>query len=1107
MIERLRLTQPNLDTKPGTVARDLFIDIQADQIERLHKALSLISEKQSFGTASGRDLDRLARNFGISRNSGTPSTGVVVFTTNDVISDVPIPSGTIVTARNGLAYKTIGNYVISSVEKNLYAANATRLRSALNTAGINDSFSLEVPVEATRAGQSGNVSSLQIVSHSLGSSLKVINLSSLSGGVNSESDLSFRARILAVFSGSNTGTAAGYRNAALAVNGVLDVLVAEPGSTLMLRDGTETIEINDGSFRILSSGTGGKVDMYVLGTRLKENIESFIYTDLSGSGTAEDDRNDVVLGLSGIQDSSIYKNLTSEERRVSTFKSGNIPAQPVNSVVSVVGTESGIFSSKVTNSDGSTSGNYELLKDDNPETGGSPFCFDKLHWILSKKNVIADSLTKGSFNSADSLGFSDIQGVDEVYQDLVISGENSKINISDRGVVNLNHGPVVTVSRVTNRTTGEIYVVESQNIDSTSGLNEDAQVVISGKNLPTSADILSVDYLWRRYFDKYIEYNGAESNSIYKDPYVTDSIDWGVSSGISGEEALLARTADDLEYQISAQHPISRISSLYSKVVEELDTEVVEVEESTFVAIILNSEMNEVKNIVSIRTESGLEAYNTNKSDGTFSSRTIYLPTDSPVASGEKVYVHYNKNELFFIEQSDASFSENLVTLPSEDILSENGLLDLVEEISDLDDNLHIDYIADISNVFPETDFSGFPIRGNNTTNSLLSSGLSQIDNSYQPLLYNFNVSGAVSGIMRFCPSKIKLTTTGVVKSGKVKVLGTTFTRAVFDVDTAISVTGSSSGYSGDLTFDIGSEIKEFFGLGELPSNISIARVDSVAKLDVFGSEEGHLDILGYTISKNNFDTRSSLSDPLLDAGSFVIKDTTKNSGIDITGGTKLRVSVLISNENDFEEIFFRRNESIFTEKMFSRIDRVSIPSGFRNSSGVLIGSISALISNQPLSGSAYNASYNFSAPKEGERITVRYNNNIILPNVTASLEQVRSITADVLAKEASEILIDVDGQILINEDSINNSATIVENVSSQITNLLNTSRLGSTVDYSDIVSAATSVNGVDSINISKFNVSGESGKKSFIKSLDNQTISAGTILFESVTRENFRLT
>ena len=37
MIEQLRLTQPNLDTKTGTVSRDLFVDLPADQLEKLYK--------------------------------------------------------------------------------------------------------------------------------------------------------------------------------------------------------------------------------------------------------------------------------------------------------------------------------------------------------------------------------------------------------------------------------------------------------------------------------------------------------------------------------------------------------------------------------------------------------------------------------------------------------------------------------------------------------------------------------------------------------------------------------------------------------------------------------------------------------------------------------------------------------------------------------------------------------------------------------------------------------------------------------------------------------------------------------------------------------------
>ena len=39
MIERLKISQPNLDTKIGTVSRDLFIDIQADEIQKLYNLM------------------------------------------------------------------------------------------------------------------------------------------------------------------------------------------------------------------------------------------------------------------------------------------------------------------------------------------------------------------------------------------------------------------------------------------------------------------------------------------------------------------------------------------------------------------------------------------------------------------------------------------------------------------------------------------------------------------------------------------------------------------------------------------------------------------------------------------------------------------------------------------------------------------------------------------------------------------------------------------------------------------------------------------------------------------------------------------------------------
>ena len=90
MIQRLQLTQPNLDTKPGSVSRDLFVDVPADQLARLYSAINLVSEKQSLATTSGRDLDRLASNFGTARNTGSAANGIVIFCTNSIVADLSL---------------------------------------------------------------------------------------------------------------------------------------------------------------------------------------------------------------------------------------------------------------------------------------------------------------------------------------------------------------------------------------------------------------------------------------------------------------------------------------------------------------------------------------------------------------------------------------------------------------------------------------------------------------------------------------------------------------------------------------------------------------------------------------------------------------------------------------------------------------------------------------------------------------------------------------------------------------------------------------------------------------------------------------------------------
>ena len=1053
----------------------------------MHRAISLVSKKQSLASATGQDLDRLSRNFSLTRRGGSVSTGMVVFTISDIFTDISIPDGTIVSSRAGVTFKTVGTFNISSSEKNMFAANANRMRSALDLAGITDSYAIEIPVQSMRAGLSGNIGTMQIVDTALQENMKITNISAFSGGSNIEADSSFRARILAIFSGSNIGTSSGYKNAALDVSGVIDVLVVEPGNTLMLRDGTEIIEVNDGTSRIFNSGTGGKVDMYILGRLLNQITESFIYSDISGSGNAYDDRNDYTLG---VQSQDIT--MTSDERRLYAFKSGNIPFQPVDSIVQASGTKSGIFAEKFVDADGDESGNYELLVDDNVDTGGSPFGLDRLHWISNTKNVIGEIYTKSNMNEISTLSFSDIDSIDQVYRDVSIFGENSALSISDKTVIQISHYPAVRISRVVNRTTGEVYSVENSNIDSDLGLNTDGLISISGRTLPTQSDILSVDYTWRHIYDPYIDYDGMGSISIFKDESVSDSIDWGASCGIFEEEALLTVSDDGLQFFAEVDHDISRIVSACSKEILSLEIEVVELDEKTLYGVVIGDDHDAVDNIISITNSHGVEIYNTSEANGTFSSRTIYLPSDCVSGPGDEVTVYYNKIEFFDLSGGDGAFFDKTITLPSADILRTNDAYDSAKYTSDYALNVYVKYVGVVSDTATSSDFSLLPISGSETSRSLFDSNLSPMDGSNQPIFFEYNSDGTENYIARFGPSRLSVTTSNTSKSGKIQVSGTTLSRIEVDL-----VVGN---YMSGLKIDLSDAIRDYFGEDDVPSNVGIAKVDLV-KYD--GSM---YDLLGYNILENKYNIGVAGVDSELERYKFTLPSTVDNLSMNPSSGDVLRISFLAYKTSDFEELYFLKNESRVTKNVFGYISKVSVSSGFRNSIGELVGSISVSPISQPARGDSYYVDYNFSAPKEGERITVQYNINKLVGDATVAIESVRPITADVLVKEAEVLLVDVAGTLLINDDAIDSADTIVQDVISVVTNMLNTLILSSVIDYSDIISAAAGVTGVDSVDISLFNISGESGRKSFVKSLDNQTISPGSVLFSAITREQFRV-
>jgi uncharacterized phage protein gp47/JayE len=1093
MLQRLGFSQPNLDTKPGSVPRDLFVDLPADELARLYSVLNLVSDKQSLGNAVGKDLERLAANFGVTKNTGSAASGILIYATNSLASDIPIPNGSIGTSRSGIGFRTVGNYVMSSADKNRLAANATRLRKSLNIAGLNSTYAIEVPIRAVRVGSAGNVGSLQIVNSDLQGVASVVNLTSTTGGTNQESDDSFRARILAIFSGANIGTSAGYRNSVLGVTGVLDALVVEPGNSLMLRDGTETIELDDGTSRILNSGTGGKVDLYILGRKVEAVSESYIFTDLSGSGDIADERNDFILGQSN-QDLT----RTSEERRVQAFKLGILPAQPADSMIAVVGSSSGTLTESFLDENGVKQGSFELQKDLNPETGGSPFGFDKIHFISSKKEVEAEALAKGDLYGLDSLEFSDISSLDGVYVDLNELSENSEVSIAGSEFLQLRQTPVVRVSRVQNKTTGEVYSVVNQNLDS-DNLNRTGVVKISGRSLPRSSDTLSVNYTWRKFFDKHIDFSGGNSFQ-FKIPSVVDVVDWSQSGGISEEKTVIEKTDDGLNFQVTLDYNASKVISVFVKTIATATVAIVD--QTGAIGVVLSGSDESVsssESIISIKRDADLlEVYKTEEDDGSFSSRVIYFPSDSAAVIGDAVTVHYNKGEGFDIKDSDGSIFNNIVVLPSEGVLRENDIFDSIEEIFFAQEDIYVKYVIDTNVVYPKISLSNLPITSIDLSNKLISLNGDGSSSSNQPVFYDYSVSSSPIPIYRFGPTPVAVEVSGVTGAGKIKVAGTTLNRYSLDITAGVSISGQ--------IFDLQNEIKTALGLSSLPSNIGIAKVDAVTLLSSNGDEESAFDILGIRLNDSSFSVGTASTDSSLDNYTFVIPSTPNNSSIVLFAGDLVRIEFLLYNTDGAEEIFFSGSSKKSTKNRFGLIERVSVSSGFRSSTGNLIGSIKLDADSQPNSGDTYSVDYNFLAPKEGERLSISYNVNKLIIDSTLEVERVRPVTADVLVKEAEDILVDVQGTLLINDNSLTNTDKIVENVINSVSNALNTSVLGGTVDYSDIIATAAAVDGVDSVNISIFNETEKTGRTPFIKALDNQFISPGEILFEAVSRNKFRI-
>lgn len=694
LLDFFRLAQPDLDTKPGTVARDLFIDAPSSQLSILYDELSGVSDKQSLRLVTGTDLDKLAKNYGLVRKQSTPASGVALMTFASIPATININQGDVVTAINGSTFTVAVGVSVSPNAINFYRSVATKFSNQLAFVGITDQYAVEVTVNASSPGSQGNIGPYALSTASSAGVHNVTNILSFQGGTDQETDATFRNRVLSAFSGASVGTTLGYMNTALSTPGVLDAAVVGPGNPLMTRDGTITENI-DGTLTIVSEGSGGKVDIYILGNTLVQNSDSFIYIDKSNDNDPSSPANNFVLGQIPGQ-----SNLTIAQKRVQDIAAGTLPNQPVFQLLSVSGSVSGSnFVLQTIDGYGLSSGNYKLI----PDTGayaGSPFGFDTFAWTDDRIRDFQDGLVKGQANGQDATTFTGLTEIHDVQQNLAITNENSTVT-SNRSIIQLLHTPANNVTRVFNVNTGERYVITNQNLDQTSPYNNTGRIQISGNTLPSPSDVLQVDYTWIVDFDQYSDFDGLVSTQNIRT--VNNSVDWGYSSDVRSELVNFTTTAGSNSFVGNTSQPIGTVVSASTFL--QVDGYVQLVTSGIYInrlSVVVNNLAVATTSVDSITWKnSNAELYNTAQGNGLFSNvvavvginilnnTTIILPTDTVAVAGDSVTVYMNTSNVFMSGSVQGSASGTQVTIPSSLINTTATSI-----------NLKVSYVSNVSNLF-----------------------------------------------------------------------------------------------------------------------------------------------------------------------------------------------------------------------------------------------------------------------------------------------------------------------------------------------------------------------------------------------------------------------
>lgn len=204
IINNILIVNPSADVKVGSVIRDIFIDVQALQIQSLYNIADSSSRAQSILTARNNQLDRLGYNFNITRSQPQRSvTNIVINVQNGVQAPTPL---------------NIGDQFYTQPDQYNQIQTFLNTQLTLLTPGQTQ---VTLPVIAQNPGSAGNVAAYTITQSSYDFADSVYNPLPAIGGTDIESDPSFALRIPLQVTGQYVNTFAGIVNTVKNVQNII----------------------------------------------------------------------------------------------------------------------------------------------------------------------------------------------------------------------------------------------------------------------------------------------------------------------------------------------------------------------------------------------------------------------------------------------------------------------------------------------------------------------------------------------------------------------------------------------------------------------------------------------------------------------------------------------------------------------------------------------------------------------------------------------------------------------------------------------------------------------------------------------------------------------